>query len=428
VSLVCFRPRAGRWLLAVGLVLAGASAAAQAPPVEAPDEPAPEVTEEEKRALEEALGKDAAAARELAPPLPASGVGRVLQSMNPDLSFVADVALAYFSVADPLEGGAHDPARTGFNLQQLEMAVGQAVDPYFRFDAFLVFSQFGVEVEEAYATTLSLPHRTQLRLGQFLTRFGRLNATHPHAWHFVDQPFALTRVFGGESNRGLGAEGSWLAPLPWYLELVGSVTEAGGAATARSFLGGGTYRLTSPLDFQFTTAVKQFFPFGDDVSLLWGLSAANGPNPTGAGNRTDVFGTDLYVKYRPITVAGDQTVVSLQSEVLYRRRQLPRALLTDLSGYAQLFYGAHHRWGVAARYELGTPSLGQDGRVADDPLDPEWRRARQRVAANVTVWPTEFSRARLQGSVDLPGWREGPEWSVALNFEFSVGAHGAHAF
>ena len=55
------------------------------------------------------------------------------------------------------------------------------VDPYFRFDSNLVFSQFGVEIEEAYATTLDLPANLQVRAGQFLTRFGRINATHPHA-------------------------------------------------------------------------------------------------------------------------------------------------------------------------------------------------------------------------------------------------------
>ena len=396
----------------------------------------PEVTEEELRALEEALGQDAAAREasgEGAPGAPAeaappSAAGRILQSLNPDLSFVADFALAYFSVKEPLQGGAHDPSRTGFTLQQLELTVGQAVDPYFRFDGSLVFTQFGVEIEEAYATTLSLPFRTQLRVGQFLTRFGRLNATHPHAWHFVDQPFALTRVFGGEANRGVGVEGSWLLPLPWYVEALGSVTDAGGGATARSFLGAGDATVTSPLDFQFTGAVKQFFPFGDDLSLLWGLSAANGPNATGFRNRTDVFGTDLYLKYRPISVAADETVPALQAEALYRRRQVPRDVLTDLTGYAQLVYGWAHRYALAGRYEWGTPAHGTDGRVAADPLDPAWTKPRHRAALSATWWPTEFSRLRLQGNADRPQWRDGWEWGVILNAEFSVGAHGAHAF
>ena len=44
-------------------------------------------------------------------------------------------------------------------------------------------------------------------------RFGRHNPTHPHAWDFIDQPFVMTRMFGGEGNRGLGLELSWLTPL-----------------------------------------------------------------------------------------------------------------------------------------------------------------------------------------------------------------------
>ncbi len=400
-------------------------------------EPPSEVTEEELRALEEALGQDAAARESAQPPggpagAPAqtapSAAGRILQSLNPDLSFVADFALAYFSVKEPLQGGAHDPARTGFTFQQLEMSVGQAVDPYFRFDGYLVFSQFGVEIEEAYATTLALPGRTQLRVGQFLTRFGRVNATHPHAWHFVDQPFAITRNFGGESNRGVGVEGSWLLPLPWYVEALGSVTDAHGGATARSFLGAGDDAVTSPLDFQFTGAVKQFFPFGDDLSLLWGLSAANGPNGTGFGNRSDVFGADLYLKYRPISVAGEDTVLALQAEALYRRRQVPRDVLSDVTGYAQVVYGPSLRYAVAARYEWGTPARGEDGRVAPDPLDSFWTAPRHRGALSATWWPTEFSRLRLQGNVDRPQWRDGWEWGVLLNAEFTVGAHGAHEF
>ena len=52
----------------------------------------------------------------------------------------------------------------------------------------------------------------------------------------------------------------------------------------------------------------------------------------------------------------------------------------------------------------------------------------QRVSANLTFWPTEFSRIRLQGAATLPGGGLDTEWSVLTAFEFAVGAHGAHAF
>ncbi len=96
--------------------------------------------------------------------------------MNPNISLIMDGAVAAFSSDQPLQSGNHDPKATGFTLQQVEMALNSNIDVYMRFDSNIVFSQFGVEIEEAYATTLSLPYDLQARAGQFLTRFGRANS------------------------------------------------------------------------------------------------------------------------------------------------------------------------------------------------------------------------------------------------------------
>lgn len=349
----------------------------------------------------------------------------MLASLNPDIALVLDVAAAWFSDPEPLQLGGHDPTGNGFNLQQLELSIGKAVDPYFRFDANIVFLKEGVEVEEAYGTTLALPHSLQVRAGQFLTRFGRINAMHVHAWDFVDQPLAIGRVFGGDGNRGLGVELSYLTPAPFFLELVASATEPRGEGTARSFRGEQEDPLDSPLDAQGTLAAKEFFELSPNWSLATGQSFASGRNTAGNHTRTDVYGVDLYLKYRPIT-RGSPTIVALQSEWLLRRRQVPDGRLTDLTGYAYLSWRFAQRWGAAARYELGTAASGADG-AADD-LDPDWISARHRAAVDLTFWPTEFSRLRAQGGVDLPQWRDEPIWSAVLALELSVGAHGAHKF
>lgn len=348
-----------------------------------------------------------------------SNLVRTFQSFNPDMSFIADVALAYFTADDPLQAGGHDPTKNGFTLQQLELAVSAMVDPYFRFDANLVYSPFGVEIEEVYATTLSLPWNLQVRVGQFLTRFGRLNNSHPHTWDFVDQMLVLGKFFGGEGNRGLGLELSVLLPLPWYVEVVASGTDAAGASTARSFFGGTDLGVDDPRDFQYTAAVKQFFPLSDDVSLFFGLSYATGPNPTGRDNRSEIYGTDLYLKYRPITV-GSYTIVALTVEWLLRRRQVPEDVLMDQGLYASLFVKFSRRWAVAGRYEYVAG-------LTDDYLDPLWTDDRHRASANLTFWPTEFSRLRLQYSYDHPAWQDAYH-AVMLGMEFSVGSHGAHKF
>ena len=380
-------------------------------------QPQPQPPTETDAEIEAALAADAAA--ETPPPAQPTGA---LAILSPDLSIILDVAGAWFSDQDHLQTGGHDPIRTGFTLQQVELAAGKAVDPYFRFDANLVFTPEGVEVEEAYATTLALPHNLQVRAGEMFTRFGRLNSIHPHAWDFADQPFAIGRVFGPDGYHGPGVEVSYLTPLPWFVEVVASATDAHGEETARSFLGDADVAIETPLDVLATGAVKQFIELGPDLSLLTGVSIASGPNATGPDKRTNIAGGDLFLKWRPISYASDK-MVALQSEWFYRRRQVPGTILVDTSGYAYVVAQLAKRWGVGARWELGTPADEAGG----DDLDPMWTDTRQRFSTDVTFRPTEFSRLRLQGSVDRPGWRD-PIWAGFLALEVSAGAHGAHRY
>jgi hypothetical protein len=391
---------------------------------------------EELEAIARAVGADAAldespAAESEMPSTTAftQGAMRFFQSMNPDMSLILDVAGALFSTPTNIQTGAHDPRVMGFNLQQLELHVASNVDPFFRFEANIVFAQFGVEVEEAYATTLALPFQLQARAGQFLTRFGRMNPTHPHSWSFADQPLVLGKFFGSEGNRGLGAELSWLTPLPWYVELVASTTSAAGECCARSYFGGTDLGVRSPLDVLATVALKQFVPFGEDFSAFVGVSAQSGPNPNGRMSRTELFGTDVYLRYRPVDSPG-RTAIALQTEALVRRRQVPGGVLSDAGFYAQLIAQFMLQWELALRVE------GVTG-VLDDPLDPEWTGLRTRTSVQATYYPSHFSRIRLQGAYGTPG--DGlspahetlitdPVWSCFIALEFLVGAHGAHQF
>ena len=401
-------------------LLAASSAHAQAAP------PAPPTELDDIKAALAADAKDEPSASAPAETSATSAPRGGIQSLNPDMSLVANFAAAAFSDEQHLQTGAHDPARNGFNLQGLELSLSAAVDPYFRFDSHIVFELEGIDVEEAYGTTLGLPFRFQARVGQFLNHFGRINATHLHSWNFADQPFALGRVFGAEGNKGLGGELSWLTPLPWYVELVGSTMMADGAETSRSFLGDDERHVRGPKDLLFLAAAKQFFPLSDDWSLAWGMSGAFGPNPSGPGNRSAVYGSDVYLKYRPITTEST-FVASLTSEWFYRRRQVPADIVQDVSSYSELFVRFAQRWATAARYEYGSAPFGVSGSTISDALDPDWTAVRQRVALALTHYPTEFSRFRLQVSRDKPGWREGI-WAGFLTAELAIGAHRAHAF
>jgi hypothetical protein len=346
---------------------------------------------------------------------------RFFQSLNPDLSFIADFAAAGFS--EPLEmNGDHDPHDNGFNLQALELAVAASVDPYFRFDSNIVFLQSGSEIEEAYGTTLALPYGLQIRAGKFLTRFGRFNPTHPHTWTFADQPLVIGRFFGPDGNRGVGMEVSELLPfLPWYAEVVVAAQDTRGVGL--SFLQSNPDGSVPPVkqlgDLQYTGNINQFFPISDDVSLSWGISGMAGHNVPAQPSWTEILGTDIYLKYRPLT-EGSVTIVSLSAEAFLRRYQVGGGTAEDTGAFAQLFWRFALRWGAAVSAEY----------VNSAHLDPfNIEGLQQRYKANVTFWPTEFSRLRLQYDVEPPGPNHGDVGhALFLAVEFAVGAHGAHKF
>ena len=378
------------------------------------------VSAEELQLLQQAMAADASstALSEVSKPAMACP-GNLGSRFQMDLALILDVAGAYFS-QEPPPAGAHDPDKTGFKFQQLELSAGANVDTYFRMDANLVFSQFGVELEEAYASSLALPAGLKIRLGQFLTRVGRHNSTHPHAWYFIDSMLVSGKFWGPEANRGLGVELSWLAPLPWYLELIASQTDAAGAETSRSWLGGEEYAIGSVTDFLTSLILKQYWDLGASWGLSHGLSLQTGPNATGYGNRSDIYATDLMLRFRPST-SSKRSGLTLQGEVLHRRRQIPADVLADWGGYI------YEIWHINPRWELGARQERVSGLVTDY-LDPQWTDRRDRYAAQLTWYPSHFSRLRLQGNYDIPAWRAEPIVGVMLGAEFTIGAHGAHAY
>jgi len=417
---------------------AGAPSTSDGPPSASEAPGAPAVSEEERRLLEAALAADAAPGATTTLPLPdlskmnPAASLPFIQSLNPEMSFLFDGSASWFSLDPPLQTGEHDPDRSGFKLQQLELAVGASVDPFARFDANIVLKGDELEIEEAYATTLALPFSLQARAGAFLTRFGRQNEQHPHAWSFTDQPLVYGKVFGGDNNRGLGAELSWLTPLPWFTTISAAVQEAAGGCCARTFAPEETPQLRSPLDLVTTAVVEQFFPLGDDLSLLWGVSAQTAASSAG---RAEIAGTDLLLRYAPVAGHGRWSL-DWQTEVIGRARHdvdpllgalaaapspTSAAPLLDVGGYTQLVWRIDPQWEIGARFEYVSG-------VVDDPLDPDWTGRRLRTAAQTTFYPSHFSRVRLEASVDQPSWLGAPIFAVMAQLEVLIGAHGAHPY
>lgn len=341
-------------------------------------------------------------------------------AFNPEIALILDVAAAAFNQTDTLQVGAHDPSSNGFNLQQLELHMGASVDPYFRMDANLVFALFGVELEEAYATSLGLPGGLQVRIGQFLYRVGRSNPTHPHTWDFVNQALLNGKFFGGEGSRGLGVETSWLMPLPWYSESFVSIGTATGECCARSFYGGDAMDVRSPADLLVTAGLKNFWALSSAWGLQWTTTGQFGPNASGANARTTILTADIHLRWRPPT-STRRTAVTLTSEWMLRGRQLPGESLRDWGTTTALVWDVTPIWQLGGRFEYVSG-------VEDDPLDPEWVSDRMRGSLQVTARPSHFSRFRLQGSYDTPRWADKPVYGGVLAVEFLIGAHGAHEY
>ena len=344
-----------------------------------------------------------------------------------------------------LETGGHDPLQRGFTVQNLETVFEGAIDPYFKGQSNIVFQidkegESFVEVEEAYLTSMSLPMNLQVKAGTFFTEFGRLNPFHPHAWDFADQPLVNGRFLGPDGLRNPGARISWLAPTDNYTELFFTVQDSQGE-TAHSFrfeekdmgLFGRTAVNTGVRnmgDLLYVPHVATSFDLTDEQTILLGASAAFGPNSTGPDENTLIYGLDMFWKWKSNYASGGFPFVTWQTEVMGRRFEagadieanLPAEVMNNWGAYSQVGWGFKKRWVVALR---GDYVDGEEGATyTSDFLGFE----RWRLSPNLTFYPSEFSKIRLQYNYDDILGNDSTEHSVFLQFEFLLGSHGAHKF
>ncbi|MBI5387217.1 MAG: hypothetical protein HZA90_21325 [Verrucomicrobia bacterium] len=371
-----------------------------------------------------------------------------------NVSFDALLNFGGSTASDPskeLQLGDHDPIQRGFSLRNAELVFDGAVDPYFKGAANLALkldqnNETELELEEAFLQTTALPANLQLKAGQFFANFGRQNPQHPHQWALVDQPLVLNRAFGPDGLRNVGAQLSWLAPLPFFTEAsLGFLNSGGGTAWSfrhrgeddgtgvERFVGRATLArgLRGPGDFLYVPRLASSFDLTEQQTLVVGLSGAFGPNDTGPRARTEIYGADVYWKWKPANAQQGFPFVSWQTEALWRRLDagadptavpaLPAERIVDYGFYSQVLWGFKPRWVAGLRGEWAT------GNEAAYDASDVFRGERTRVSPVLTWYPSEFSKIRLQYNYDH-GRRFGDEHSVWLQVEFLLGAHGAHKF
>jgi hypothetical protein len=366
-----------------------------------------------------------------------------------NIGFVALTDAGWSTAHDlgALEQGDHDPHVNGFTIPNAEISLDGAVDPYFKGFSNIVLKidsagETGIELEEAYALTTSLPANLQVKFGQFFTEFGRQNSQHPHAWAFVDQPLVMSRMFGAEGLRSQGVRVSWLLPTSFYTEAMVAVMNATGGTTS-SFRSPESAEIHGGViderpvqhgaaDLLLAPRITTSFDLTDNQTIVLGASGAFGPNNSGPSARTQIYGVDGYWKWKAPAAQAGFPFLSLQSEAMWRSYDaaarfaeeapltlLPAETLKDNGAYAQVL------WGIKPRIVAGLRGdwVNGDAGVFQSTL----RGDRFRISPNFTWYPTEFSKFRMQYNYD-DRKTVGTDHSLWFQFEFLIGAHAAHKF
>jgi hypothetical protein len=349
---------------------------------------------------------------------------RTLQTLNPDISVIGLFAAAYYSTNNPPMLVENDPQNTGINFQEGEIGFQSVVDPYFRFDSFISFTREGFEVEEIYGTSLfSLPLGLQFRGGVMRSKFGRINQIHRHNQDFVTLPLVAAR-FLAEHLNPTGIEANVLVPVPWFLELSASVNSPFDLETP-TFAPDEDMNNLGLLLYLFHVA--NFFEISDSLSVNLGASFATGPDGTGAKNRSYLWGADVFAKYRPLRNNPYQEL-TLQSEFMSRRSETPDENLKDWGFYSEAVYRFAKRWNTGIRFGLTDTStpvpIPPDGNE-DQILGLPGRE--YRISPMLTFSPTEFTRFKLEYDFTSPDFARNVS-AFFLQFEWAMGAHGAHPF
>lgn len=396
------------------------------------------------RALEARL-----AAAEAAPPNPAPARAAPpagANSFNPAISLIlsglyqrssrdpADYRIARVALPPEAEIG---PGGRGFGLAESELGLAAAIDPFWRgVAAIALHPDDRVSVEEAYVQTTALGAGLTLKAGRFFSGIGYLNEQHAHAWDFVDNPLAYQALLGTQYGDD-GLQLRWLAPTDQYLELgleLGRGRSFPGSDSARN--GAGMAAITAHAGGD----VGDSHSWRAGLSLLGArasaqgllLAAADGAELGGSfSGRSRVWVLDGVWKWAPDGNA-TRTSFKLQGEWLHSTRSGRLAL--DGAGeaayrarpsgwYLQGVYQFMPGWRVglrAERLDPGTPAYGA-GLLADGGYRP------RKTSLMLDFNASEFSRIRLQLARDQA--REGKaDRQLSLQYQMSLGAHGAHGY
>lgn len=337
-------------------------------------------------------------------------------SKNPD-----DYARAGFPLAG--EGG---PSPRGISLGESEISLAANIDEKFYGQLTLTAANENGEdhvgIEEAFIDTTALPDGFNLRLGRFYSNIGYLNSHHAHTDNFFDRPLAYQAFLGNQYGDD-GAQLRWLAPTDLYFEVGGEIFRGA------NYPSGGAGHSGAGVKTLFVHAGGDV---GVENSWLAGVSmlksSANGAEDGFSGDST-LYIADGTWKWAPQGNFKDGGI-TLRGEVFRDLRDgvvttmpvddgLPLAWHGARSGaYLEGVYRFNRTWDLGYRVDkLWADRTGPYASAFDpyrNTLELTWRNS-------------EFSLLRLQFARDEPAAGT-TDNALTLQYQVSLGAHGAHKF
>jgi hypothetical protein len=305
-------------------------------------------------------------------------------------------------------------AMPALQLPESELSMQAIVDPYARADFFFSFGEQGVSVEEGYLTFPTLPGGFLMKVGRQYEAFGKVNTLHSHILPWADRPLVANNLLGGdEPLADAGISVARLIPNPWlFLEATGQVFRG----TAEP-----VFNSTQRRDLSYVGHIRGYQDINESTNVDIGGSYAFGHNEAGVVNGADLgrfttklFGVDATLRWRPLQRAIYHSFIG-RSEVIWSERDQSLEGRQRANGfYVSGDYQFARRWFGGVRFDRSDRAVAASLHDTGQSL-------------TVTYWPSEFSQVR--GQLRRTKYAEGETANEFLfQFQFAIGAHGAHPF
>jgi len=366
--------------------------------------------------------------------------GAAAKVLNPDISVIGD-----FIGSAGFDGGRSTPS---LEMHESEVGFQEVIDPYARADFFMSFGEKGVELEEGYITFTSLPAGLLFKVGKMRAAFGKVNTLHNHTLPWIDRPLVTQDLVGGEDGiDDAGLSLSRILPSPKGLFLEG---------TAQVYRGDSenVFLATRRSDLSAVGHLRAYSDLSENTNIDFGFSYARGHSPFANGHN-QLFGVDAMLSWKPLRRAIYHSFVA-RSEFIWARTSIsqfvngtpipdvinapPIALVKPFGFYISGDYQLGRRWILGGRFDrsergpcLPTNPLTFPTCTLLDPVTPGGNFSRNALLQDtggsvlLTYMPSEFSLIRAQLRRNHYGeGRTANEF--VFQFQFAMGAHGAHPF